>query len=442
MSLDQIVNLTITTEATAPTRQGFGIPLLMAYHSRPERLIQFNSDTEAEDAGFAVTSPVYRMVQMAFRQNPRPLYVMLGKRTTAYTQTLEITPVNVTPGFTYSFEGVDPDGVATPIEYVVQNGDTVSAVCAALTALMAPMADSTAVATPAAPNSTHVLVTTTVGKLTNFRNLPNPADLKIKDTSTDPGIVADLSAVESQDARTWYGIAFDHSPRTVISAAAAWIEARRKIGLFNTSDSEALDPAVTNDIASALKAASYVRSEILYSGVELLSYSALAWMSLMLPKTPGSATWAFKSLAGVTVDTLTGGQMTAAKNKNLNTYTALADRGVTLWGQGPNSGYIDIAIGTDWLYARLQEAIFFLLAQSDKVPYTDSGVDSIRNVMSGVFEQGVENGFLTPDYTITFPKVRDVPQADRQGRHLPNGAFQARMQGAIHTVDINGRLTM
>ena len=445
MGLEEVVNLTILTVASAPSRASFGTPLIMAYHNVvPAMLAAFKSLSELTDAGFAVTDPAYRAATAVFSQNPRPAQIVIGKRTHVYTQTLEFTPVNLTAGFHYTFEGVDSAGVVTTIDYQVQPADTVNLVCVGLAALIDPMANGTGVATPAAPNATKVVWTSTAGKLANFRKLPRPQDMKVKDTTADPGIAADLSAIETLDDTSWYAIGFDHSGKATIEAAAAWVEARRKIALCNTSDSETLDPLVSNDVSSDLKAAAYSRTEVLGSYSEILSYSALAWLGVMLPKDPGSATWAFKTLKGITADKLTGGQKTAAKNKRLNTYTTLGGINVTQWGQDPDGGYTDIVVGTDWLFARIQEAVYAAFTAVDKIPYTDSGVDTIRNVINSVLRLAVKKGFLAEDpaFTITAPKVADVDPAARANRNLPDVNFSATLAGAIHTVDILGRLSV
>ncbi len=446
MGLEEVVNLTITVTAEAPSRASFGTPLIMAYHDVvPDLIFAVSKEQDMIDAGFLVTDAAYRAVQATFRQNPRPVQVMIGKRTHTPTQVLHFTPVNITPGYHYTFEGVSPAGVVTSVDYEVQPGDTVNLICVALAALLDPMTDVTAVVAPAAPNATHIVITTAAGKLANFRKLPKPQDMAVKDESTDPGIAADLAAVEgaTEDATQWYAIGFDHSPPSVIEAAAAWVESRRKLMVCNVSDSECLNPGVTDDIASTLKAANYARTELLFSGKEILSYSGLAWLGVMLPKDPGSATWAFKTLKGITPDVLSGGQKSAAKTKNLNTYTTVGGKGITQWGQSPDSGYTDIVLGSDWLFARIQESAFLAIQQADKIPYTDSGADTFRNVLTGVLQTGVNVGFLaaTPEFTITIPRVADVDPADRAGRHLPDVNWTATLAGAIHTVDITGSLS-
>lgn len=445
MGIEEVVNLQITSASVSPTRAGFGTPLCMAYHTVvPDVAKEYASNAEMVDDGFLVTDPAYRLVQKVFSQNPRPQKIILGKRVLAYTQTIELTPVKLTVGYVYRFTYVNHAGLATDISYTVVTNDTVNLICVALAALLDPLLDSAAVVSPAAPNATKVVITATAGKLINLKGLPKPGDLKVKDVTADPGIATDLAAVLAADPTTWYGICFDHTSKASAVAAAAWVEAIRRIAIVNTTDQECLDGAVTTDVASSLKAAAYVRTEALGSYSELLSYSAAAWLGKMLPKNPGSATWSFKTLAGVTVDVLTGGEKTQAKNKRLNTYTTVGGINVTQWGQSPDGGWIDIVIGTDWLFARISEAVYGMIQAADKVPYTDGGVDSIVNVILGVLgiAQKPAYGFLatTPAPTVTAPKVADVDTAEKTERNLPDVEFGATLAGAIHTVAIRGTL--
>jgi hypothetical protein len=440
MSLDEVIDLQITAESSSATRAGFGTMLCLAYHlTIPDITKVYTSPSELTDDGFAVTDPAYRMAQTAFSQNPKPQRIVLGKRTHAYTQIVELTPTITTAGYHYTFEVVDPVGVVTAIDYTVLTGATVATICTALAALIDPVASVTAVSA-----TTKITVTAAAGKLFNLRKLPIPSELKIKDVTADPGIVADLTAIEAADATSWYAVTADHSPQTVIEAAAAWIEARRKIAVFNTSDEDVLEALVTSDVCSSLKAASYARTEVLGSYKELLSNSAAAWLGRMLPTDPGSASWAFKTLKGITVDSLGGAAKTAATTKRLNTYTILGGWNVTQWGQDPDGGYTDVVVGTDWLYARIQEAIIAALASRDKIPMTDSGAETIRSLIMSILDLGIQATFLaeTPAPVVMVPKIKDVTTADKAARRLPGITFSATLAGAIHTVVIKGALSV
>ena len=72
MALSDIVQVNITTQATAPSRVGFGTPLVMAYHTAfSERARIYKSITAMVDDGFAPNDPAVRAVQAILSQNPK-----------------------------------------------------------------------------------------------------------------------------------------------------------------------------------------------------------------------------------------------------------------------------------------------------------------------------------------------------------------------------------
>ena len=237
----------------------------------------------------------------------------------------------------------------------------------------------------------------------------------------------------------------DSNSEAEILAAAAWIEARKKIFLCNTSDTEVVDNVVTSDVMSDLQSFAYARTAIMYSQVRLLNWSGAAWGGNRLPSDPGSSTWAFKTLAGVQVDqNLTGGQASVIESKGGNHYTVVAGVNITRYGIMASGEFIDIVRGIDWLDQRIKERIFGVLINNPKVPYTDTGVDLMRSQVLAQLNQGVGVGLLSPDPApvVTAPKVADIDPADRANRILPDINFQATLAGAIHKLIISGVLSV
>jgi hypothetical protein len=447
MSLDDVVQLTISTSTIFPTRAGFGVPLFLVLHSVTPNLVdEYANPAEMTDAGWAITSPGYLGAQKIFSQKPRPAKVVIGKRTRAYTQIVRLYPVKTTQGFHYRFTVVDPAGVETAIDYEVPGAATVNSIATALVALLDPVTD-----VEATDGTGHVVLTATAGKLFNLKALPKPADMKVKDASANPGsggIAADLADIVAEDSSSWYGVLADHTPEPVAIALAAAVEAMRKVFLANTSDSEILDQAVDTDLASDLKAAAYARTGLLFSATELQPYSAHAWLGKVLPTDPGRTTWAYHTLSGVTVDGFTSAQITQLKAKRCNWYSVLGGINVTQEGISPAGEYLDTVHFVDWLYARMQERVFGTIqaasARGEKVPYTDDGVDTIRNDVTAQLDEGIKVGGLAKDPApeVSAPKVADVDASVRATRLLPDITFSAWLAGAIHRVQITGTLSV
>lgn len=441
MSLDEVITHNITRATSIPSQQGFGTALLMIVDTvTPNVLMKYTSVKGLKDAGYPESHPVIKMATSLYSQNPRPTSFMVGKRSNAHTQTVEVYPLITTEGYRYQFSVVDPDGTTRDINYPVEAAATTTTIAAALAPLMV---GSSTLITCTASTTKVIVEVVTPGKLFDLKNLPNPADLKIKDITTDPGIAADLSAIEALDNKTWYAVALDWGGKATVTAAAAWIEARKKLFGYDTSDSEVVDNAVTNDVMSTLKASSYARTFGELSQRQLLAYQATAVFGARLPTIPGKANWSYITLTGVPFSLLTDGQKAVAINKNGNTYT---EELYHQFGIVAANEYIDIIHGSDWLYFRMQERLFGIIKNASdagrKIPYTNAGRDVLLGGARSVLSAGVSNDFLAADPApvVTGKDIEDIDPADQAARHYPAIEYSAKPAGAINKITINGTL--
>lgn len=259
-------------------------------------------------------------------------------------------------------------------------------------------------------------------------------------------VADDLTSINNENSG-WYAlIATDRSVATV-KAIAAWTEARVK--LFGTASS---DPTIINvaagtdttSIAAFLNQSGYVRSFVVYHQDADFDYPEAAWFGRVLPLVPGSETWKFKTLQGISYSNLTTTQSNNALGKKANTYEFVAGVGITANGTVAQGEYIDIIRGVDWLTARIQEFVFFVLVNNPKVPYTDSGIAVIEAEVKRALSLGVSNDFLSNDPAprTTVPKAANVAPADKAARILRDVKFTATLSGAIHAVVIRGTVSV
>jgi len=148
----------------------------------------------------------------------------------------------------------------------------------------------------------------------------------------------------------------------------------------------------------------------------------------------------FKAVPGVGVDNLSSNESSYARGYNMNTYETFQGQNMIWEGKMADGTYIDIVHGADWLEARMTERLFYLLLNNDKIPYTDAGVTSIEGEVRAQLLEGVAAGYITPDFVITVPKVSTISANDKANRVLPAVKFSATLQGAVHSVTINGRV--
>jgi len=241
----------------------------------------------------------------------------------------------------------------------------------------------------------------------------------------------------------------DSSSEAEITAAAAWVEATRKLLVVNTSDSDCADNSITTDVMSVLKNADYGRTATLFTLAGILSYSAAAWVGSRVTSNPGRTVWFFVALAGIPQDALKDGQITNIENKNGNVYVTLAGAGSTDQGQVAAGEWIDIVIGTDWLQSSMQFRVIGALQAASqsgsKIDFTDKGVQIMVGLVRAQLDQAASNAYklLVPkSYTVTAPAVADVDPTDKQNRNLPDLNFSAEYAGAIRSTVIGGTISV
>jgi len=442
MSLEDIVSVSISAQTTTVSRLGFGTPLIARYHTLfPSVVREYKSLSAMTDDGWPATDPAVLMATKIASQNPKPAKWKIGKRVNVFTQDVQITPINTDEFYEYAFDIV-VGTTTTSISYTNGGAETVATICTALQALINAVAGITAT-----DNTTDVSVETdTDGDLVDYVSISDePDNVQFKDITADPGIAADLTAIESVDPDGWYALLLDSNSEAEILASAAFIEARKKIFLTNTSDTEVVDNVVSNDVMSDLQSFAYARTAIIYSQARLLNWTGAGWAGNRLPSDPGSSTWAFKTIASVQVDgNLTGGQTSVIESKGGNVYRTIAGVNVTTFGITASGEYIDVTRFIDWLDARIKERIFGVLINNAKIPYTDVGVDLMRGQVLAQLNQGITAGGLAADPApvVQAPKVADIDPADKANRILPDITFQATLAGAIHQLVISGVLSV
>lgn len=437
MSLDNHVSVTITKEIASLTRAGFGVPLIAAYHTvSDDRVLTYEAATALAamvSDGFSVDSGAYLCAQALLSQDPRVSTLKIGRRASAPVETVRVTPRNTTVGFVYSFR---VDG--TEITYTVLGDDTVALIIDALQ----PQIDALA-GVACADNTTHATITTPgTGDLCSVVSYLRDEDLLLENLTADPGLAADLAAIEAEDA-AWYGLLLDSNSPAEILVAAAFAEARKIQFSCSVYDSECRRSTVTDDVLSQLSAAGYTRTVPIYSE-NALQYAGAAWMGNRFPHDPGSDTWAYKTLGGVTVSPLRASERSAILAKGANVYTQVAGVSVTYPGVSAEGEYADITRFIDWLHARMQEDIFGELVARQKIPYTDAGAAILVNRVQARLDDGVDVGGLSPDPrpVATSKKVAEMSPVDRANRVGPDITFRGHLAGAIHTVGVIGTVAV
>jgi hypothetical protein len=267
----------------------------------------------------------------------------------------------------------------------------------------------------------------------------------------DANWTAALTKMKEQN-NDWYAISVSARQMANQQECAQWIQANEKLGILTSGD-ETLPNEETGDIAAWAKLNNLDRVAVFYhpdakltdAGVDALAATdpipEAAYFGKLLTKQPGSATWKFKELQSVPTYELTQGQVTNVETKNATWYMTTADVPMTSNGQVAAGEYIDVIHGLDWLKARIQNLVFTALANVNKVPFTDEGIQMVVAPLKAALEEGKKNGILASS-EVTFPAVAEVSITDKGKRFLPDVDFTGELAGAIHSTKIHGVVTL
>lgn len=446
MSLEDLVNSTITATTVTPTRENFGTTLVACYKvptasgkdfvNPATKVVEYSQLKGMTDGGFLVTDPAYIAASAVFAQSPRPKTVKIGRRALSPTVTWTLVCTDATEGAVYSIDINSVGNAVTTLTYTVPAAQTTTQVAAAIELL-------TEAVTGINSTSSTATITVVAATATDQFRLKNwTSNFQVTETTADPGLATDLAAILAYDD-DWYGLAIDSVGKAENVVAATWAESNKKLFGATTCD-YAVKTSSTSDVASTVNASALARTYVLYNGNDSWSFAAAAWQGDRFPSQPGSDSWAYKTLAGVTRDRLTSGERTYVLNKKASVYETVSGVNITEFGKVAGGEYIDVVRFIDWLNATMKVEIFAYIASREKVPFDQSGLDEIEGVVRSVIKQGIKaKGIVPGSETVTMPVLADISTLSKGNRTLPDIEWQATLTGAIHIVDpLTGRLSL
>lgn len=425
-ALDRYVSVNITRNTQAIQVASFSIPLLLGSHAAwPERARTYSS-IDAIGADFAVTSKIYKMAQTLYSQQLVSGTVVIGRREADYSAAVASAPVGTDEVYSISVNG---EVVAT---YTA--ADTGTPLADVINGLVAA-ADGVDISVVDASAGTFNVTAAVAGSI-----VTSTANIALTPVVSNESYSEAILAVNELNS-TWFALAIDSRAEQDILDAAATIEALKKVFFTATASVDVPNQSVDTDLASQLQALGYEGTCLMYSPNAATEYPDVAWL-WPLNSVVGSTTWAFKQLNGVSATNHSENVITALDAKNVNFYRTVAGVHITDSGKMVGGEWVDNIVGTRWLTARIQEAVFGLLVRTKKVPYTSAGVTMIEAQIRSVLNQAVTNGLISPApaYTVTSPNVLVASINDKANRTLQTFSFVATLQGAVHKVVIYGSL--
>lgn len=180
-------------------------------------------------------------------------------------------------------------------------------------------------------------------------------------------------------------------------------------------------------------------------------FLAVALTATALQNKAGSETWAYWKLNGITPISLSTQEATELDAACVNYYAQIGSQNCTIGGKVKAGEWIDVIRFRDWQKSHIQQTVFSLFMENTKVPYTDSGIALVHNAVLSSLKTGVANGGIiesvdddvgnvSPGYSVSVPKAKDIPAEMRQSRKLPAVGFSAYLTNAIHVTEISGAI--
>ena len=479
--VSNVVNVTISTTPTFPSRRGFGI-LNIVGNSETLNLaerIRLYTNIDEVAADFESTTEEYKAATVFFSQNPRPNQLMISRRADvdyeaeligglSAEQTLGTWTAILNGEFTISIDGVEEDITGISFAGDASLDDVASGIESALQAIAAGgFTASTCVWT----GTKFIIKSGTAGStssITVTSEVPGGIGTSIvamMDNDDGNGtavagvdqetITESLDAIQLVDD-SWYGLAFTKEINDVnanVLLAADWCEARIKLFANSSTDNSVKDSLSTTDVAAVLFAGNYRRtfSFVSFLNEDYIAVSAFARIAVVnFSATDSTITLKFKQLPSISPDDLNSNDAAVISGKNCNYYALFGSSDMVAEGECADGTFIDSVHGVDWLQNAIETNVFGrLYTEPTKVSQTDKGATQLAEQVRLALDEGVNNGLIAPGttlsgtflplgYVVTTGKVADMNASDKAERKAPIIQFTALGAGAIHSSEING----
>jgi hypothetical protein len=462
-SASDVISVVVSQQTVSLLLPGFGIPLLLTGRALiGGKLVRYYGGNAAGLAqmvtdGYLTSDPAYLQAAALVAQSPAPSQFAVGHLTTPPTQVFTIIPPGAASGAGVVYS-VILDGVV--YSYTSVGADSVNTIATGLYTVIHTAAPSGLTITN--PTGQVVITASTAGAFHSIQLLDangNPssvarANLNLTQTHAEPSpsLATQMTAILQAD-NGWYAVSNPWDSYACALALAAWVETNKKLYIVNSVDDLILQSgtSATTDIALKCKNNAYTRTAVLYKSNNG-SFAQAAWLGRVLPLVAGSENWAYKTLAGVSPDTLSEGEISNAcgvptsgtQGKRASIYSSIFGVNITEFGQVGSGAWLDITRGVDALVVDMGARIFGDLSGPNKIPYTDKGVTVIEKDVraSLAFFTAAPQNFLaeSPAPTVSVPAVASLTSSQRNSRVLPNVNWTANLAGALNGVEIQGNV--
>jgi hypothetical protein len=457
----RVVDVTLTRQDRFAVATGFSVALIVQPATVAGILdathrTKIYADMTEVGADFIASDAAYKAAQAMFAQNPRPRQIKIGYRNPANSITSELDAIYA----------ADPDFYG--LGFTSEIRDSINQQLAADWAETHPVLvglDSNDTSTEAAAAEPDKVSTVTItiaspGVVTwNAHGLQNGNQVILTTAGALPtGLTAGTTYFVINQATNTFQLSATPGGSAIVTTGT------------QSGTHTATSPQYGGSIAEYIKSKSYDRCFVFYH-TDATLYPALALLAYCATRdldrgnlqaaqrgdiNSGNAyTAKFKKLAGITalnkgsavVQAITGFVpgigLDPAQGHFANAYVNVGGLDMVVEGSVGSRAFIDEIHASDWVVARMREAILSALANNARVPYTNPGVGVLTNTVDGVMRRAVAAGIVAaefgddgvevvPEYTISVDRVENIPVSQRRNRIAPDIKVTFRYAGAIH----------
>ena len=262
---------------------------------------------------------------------------------------------------------------------------------------------------------------------------------KIAVCSSTDNVVTALDGLMAKGWRQLLVVSESRADESSLKEIADYLEVRDdKMYFANVSDLSKLNAISPKDYDHTM--AFYYTGDVVCPAAALVGATA--------GKDVGSFTYKNQILLGLDPLDIQDSELEAIHAAGAITFVQKAGDNVTSEGKTLGGEFIDVVDSKDWLIQQIEYQVQKTFNYTDKVPYTNKGVDMLDSAVVTVLKTGFDNGMIAeddeglPTYYTDFAKRSETNKADRVERKYIGGAFGFELAGAIHEAKITGYISI
>lgn len=265
------------------------------------------------------------------------------------------------------------------------------------------------------------------------------------DTTKAENLIAAIEDLRDHND-DWYFILTDVTDPVCVTALCKWaestepteaalgagVEDHRKFYFGQTNDKEYVNE--------------YGRSVVTYAD-NLAEWVDAAWVGSVGPFWPESVTWKWKVPDNVSVADLRDSERDLLEENRVNFMTAEYKHEYMKNGICGDGNFIDNVLGADYITHQIRENLYEIFIANKKIAYTDDGFALVAAGVFAALNRAVELHIIATDpeddtgvYTVVIPKRADATDEQARNRQMPDIKWSAQLEGAVHSVKVNGTL--